>query len=345
MPGFEGDDRTIFHEIAGRMEEEMARVYSEFMDKLSKSEPPQISTAIEEYIAGRFDVRARCFLLAIRDKSKMEGYLATLEALEKEDVEPLQRHFEASLLHPELVDARIAGRISYWKAEALRKIREEPAEAPKPAAEHPEPTIDTENRDDSTENQEAGQQRMERDARVGFRDGEKISMEGSVNLTPRQTELLRAMRDAYNTTGGVDFLFVDNRSGQQLLYEGHPDLIIEARLEDLLQLQDERYIRLRKAGLVQRGNLTRLGLDVTVGTLADRPDCGDAERAEIRSAWIDRKLTEHSEWTSDTDIEANGGPSYNTIQRYRSGATSSRDLYVRRKIANAFRCSPEEVPG
>jgi len=49
----------------------------------------------------------------------------------------------------------------------------------------------------------------------------------------------------------------------------------------------------------------------------------ESRTSEIRSTWIDRKLAEHTEWTSDTDIEANGGPAYNTIQRYRSGAKST----------------------
>jgi hypothetical protein len=74
------------------------------------------------------------------------------------------------------------------------------------------------------------------------------------------------------------------------------------------------------------------------------PDPGKAERAKIRSVWLDQKLTQHTGWTSDTDVAANGGPSYNTIQRYRSGAASTRDLYVRRQLAKAFKCAITEVP-
>jgi hypothetical protein len=68
------------------------------------------------------------------------------------------------------------------------------------------------------------------------------------------------------------------------------------------------------------------------------------ERSKIRSNWLDQKLAQQKDWTSDTDIEHNGGPAYNTIQRYRSGAVSTRELYVRRQLANAFKCEIAEVP-
>lgn len=70
----------------------------------------------------------------------------------------------------------------------------------------------------------------------------------------------------------------------------------------------------------------------------------DARRAKTRSAWIDQELAQRTDWTSDTDIAANGGPTYNTIRRYRSGATSSREPYVRRKLAGAFGCALDGVP-
>jgi hypothetical protein len=76
----------------------------------------------------------------------------------------------------------------------------------------------------------------------------------------------------------------------------------------------------------------------------DTSDPEQAKRATTRSAWLEQGLTHHPEWSSDTDIAANKGPSYNTIQRYRSGITSSRDRYVRRKLAAAFACKPEEIP-
>ncbi len=75
---------------------------------------------------------------------------------------------------------------------------------------------------------------------------------------------------------------------------------------------------------------------------ASDPD--KAERTKLRSGWVDQKLSQHKTWTSDTDIAANGGPAYNTIQRFRSGARSTRDLYVRRQLANAFKCDITEVP-
>jgi hypothetical protein len=69
-----------------------------------------------------------------------------------------------------------------------------------------------------------------------------------------------------------------------------------------------------------------------------------AERAKIRSAWLDHMLAQHKKWTSDTDIADNGGPTYNTIQRYRSGVRSTRARYVCRRIADAFKCEITEVP-
>jgi hypothetical protein len=76
------------------------------------------------------------------------------------------------------------------------------------------------------------------------------------------------------------------------------------------------------------------------------PVCSDPaqiRRAKTRSAWLDR-MTEQLKWTSDLDIQAHGGPNYNTIRRYRSGKSSTRDPYVRRELAKAFRCAIEEVP-
>jgi hypothetical protein len=69
-----------------------------------------------------------------------------------------------------------------------------------------------------------------------------------------------------------------------------------------------------------------------------------AERAKTRSDWLDQKLAQHSAWTSDADIAGHGGPAYNTIQRYRRGALSTRDLYVRRQLAKALKCETTEVP-
>jgi hypothetical protein len=76
------------------------------------------------------------------------------------------------------------------------------------------------------------------------------------------------------------------------------------------------------------------------------PDDGLAvrtERGKARSDWLDRQLTARG-WTSDKDIESSGGPTYNTIQRYRSGEESTRDRYVRGKFATAFACAIPEVP-
>jgi hypothetical protein len=69
----------------------------------------------------------------------------------------------------------------------------------------------------------------------------------------------------------------------------------------------------------------------------------ESTHGKIRSDWLDSQISARR-WTSDTDIESNGGPTYNTIQRYRSGKESTRDTYVRGKLADAFECKIAEVP-
>jgi hypothetical protein len=68
-----------------------------------------------------------------------------------------------------------------------------------------------------------------------------------------------------------------------------------------------------------------------------------AKRRKTRSVWLDRRIAQKT-WSSDTDIAHNGGPTYNTIVRYRSGVRSTRDTYVRGKFAKAFDCNISEVP-
>jgi hypothetical protein len=66
-------------------------------------------------------------------------------------------------------------------------------------------------------------------------------------------------------------------------------------------------------------------------------------RRKIRSEWLDQKRSDAG-WTSDLEVAQAGGPTYNTIQRYRSGASSTRETYVRQKLANAFGCNLKDVP-
>jgi hypothetical protein len=84
--------------------------------------------------------------------------------------------------------------------------------------------------------------------------------------------------------------------------------------------------------------------EATADIVSAAPGSGMEERAKRRSDWLDQKLAQHPTWTSDNDIAANGGPSYNTIQRFRSGATSTRELFVRKQLAKAFNCDIEDVP-
>jgi hypothetical protein len=67
------------------------------------------------------------------------------------------------------------------------------------------------------------------------------------------------------------------------------------------------------------------------------------KRGKTRSAWLDEQIT-LKQWSSDTDIATNSGPTYNTIQRYRSGEKSTRETYVRGRLAKAFGCLISEVP-
>jgi hypothetical protein len=68
-----------------------------------------------------------------------------------------------------------------------------------------------------------------------------------------------------------------------------------------------------------------------------------AKRARIRSKWLTGKIAD-SGFTSYREINDNGGPTYNTIARYRSGQASTREPSVRKGLATAFRCKFSEVP-
>jgi len=126
--GEQKPNRLIVDELTARIEEDMASLYSAFMAKLLKAESGKQSTVIEEYIGDRFDVRACWYLSAVRKESHVEPYLAALDRFGRMDVEALIAHFASSLPHRELVDARIVGRISYWKSEAMRRVREKAAQ-------------------------------------------------------------------------------------------------------------------------------------------------------------------------------------------------------------------------
>jgi hypothetical protein len=66
----------------------------------------------------------------------------------------------------------------------------------------------------------------------------------------------------------------------------------------------------------------------------------EVKLSKVRSEWLDEKKGE----LSDLDIEKNGGPTYNTIARWRAGKKSNRDAYVRGKLAKALNCDLQEVP-
>jgi hypothetical protein len=88
---------------------------------------------------------------------------------------------------------------------------------------------------------------------------------------------------------------------------------------------------------------TRFEPELAANDPAVAPDPRDTDRGKARSAWLDARRGE-KKWSSDLDIEKRDGPTYNTIQRYRSGKKSTRDAYVRQKFADLFGCELEKVP-
>lgn len=63
-----------------------------------------------------------------------------------------------------------------------------------------------------------------------------------------------------------------------------------------------------------------------------------------RSIWLDGKILETEGVSSLVDIANMGGPSYNTLQRFAAGRPSTRDTYVRKKLAKVFHCDLNDVP-
>jgi hypothetical protein len=100
----------------------------------------------------------------------------------------------------------------------------------------------------------------------------------------------------------------------------------------------------RKTGEISQ--IAYAGKSVVLGTAkgAQSSSAEERERAKLRTAWLDNRLATHESWSSLNEIVQNGGPTYNTIQRYRSGVLSTREAYVRKKFAIAFECDIEEVP-
>jgi hypothetical protein len=348
-------------ELTERIEEDLASLYAAFMAKLLKAESGKASTIIEEYIGDRFDVRGRWYLTAIRKESQVKFYLDTLDWVRKKDVEALKEHFASSLPHRELVDARIVGRISYWKSEAMRRVREKVAQEPREGMAASETSLLATDGNPNT---------------VG--DFARTSI-ADMNLTSQQKSLLFAIVDGHAASEGAPFIFVHHGSGTGLCYKGGRSVWVDADENDFVQLRRENLINFsRVSGGVLNGKPTQRGIEAAaslrsnesagepigsppvsstsaVGTEgkaseapaekgADAPASEKVECAKVRSAWLDQKVAQGTNWTSDKDIEDNGGPSYNTIQRYRSGATSTRDLYVRRGLAKAFQCEIAEVP-
>jgi hypothetical protein len=100
---------------------------------------------------------------------------------------------------------------------------------------------------------------------------------------------------------------------------------------------------LERLGHAQPAPFARQDAENVKTETSGKPDPSDADRGKTRSAWVDAKRAAEK-WTSDLDIQNSGGPTYNTIQRYRSGKKSTHDPAVRLKFAAAFSCELIEVP-
>jgi hypothetical protein len=90
-------------------------------------------------------------------------------------------------------------------------------------------------------------------------------------------------------------------------------------------------------------------LDIIIGMLEavvnSSPETkAQTDRSGARSAWLDARLAESASMSSDLDLARSAELAYNTIQRYRSGAPSTRDRYVRQRLASAFGCPVADVP-
>ena len=187
-------------------------------------------------------------------------------------------------------------------------------------------------------------------------------------LTSEQQRLHLAIANKYRALGGHVFHLVPIRPiGFVISFENgtrevfNPMSLIlnleRLRKEGLVDYSNQSGVYLLQpsqdgiemADAVQEPKEAELAISSEQASLGRRgrkvcPDPAQTERGKIRSAWLDKALANHPEWTSNKDIEANGGPTYNTIRRYRSGATSTQERYVRGKLARAFQCAITEVP-
>jgi hypothetical protein len=67
------------------------------------------------------------------------------------------------------------------------------------------------------------------------------------------------------------------------------------------------------------------------------------ERGRIRSEWLDARLKGEGD-VCISKMAPKGGPSFNTVKKYRAGITTSQTKSVRAGLAKAFKCLFSEVP-
>jgi hypothetical protein len=228
-------------------------------------------------------------------------------------VEALINDFASSLPHRELVDARIVGRISFWKSFAMRRVGE-----------------------------------MAQQRRVGS--------EGSPGTSVRISNLPSRKSISIEAESAVSERDPDTDASVSRLKEGHDEVPEQVHPQTVVHLGSGTPKSAESSSPDRSQNGTNAARDGAAAGLTEHihsanaaeimiDSCGPAmlARAKLRSDWLDEQLAQHKEWTSDTFSAANGGPSYNTIRRYRSGAVSTREPSVRRQLAVAFKCDISDV--
>lgn len=115
--------------ISIRVEEDDARAYAEFTQKLLGANRKNVNHLIASYFAETFDNWAHYFVMTLVSHDNLAEFEAALRARADVIVMKLQTQFvrlpkldSVSVVAP-ILELQLAGRISYWKAEGLKRLR------------------------------------------------------------------------------------------------------------------------------------------------------------------------------------------------------------------------------
>ena len=165
------------------------------------------------------------------------------------------------------------------------------------------------------------------------------------NISAIQNTNLRTPFDVLPAGASSELTSSEQRGSTNRVFEGRTITVhrlYEASALLCDRLESEARADAARAGGPTEGPVVRNTDDLKMDGEAQN---GEAQiRARRRSEWLDSGIAANSEWTSDSDIAANQGPAYNTIQGYRSGITTTRITYIRKKLAAAFKCELRDVP-